>query len=43
MAPEILKKQKYDHKVDVWSIGIVSYQLLFGFPPFTGTDLFDLR
>jgi len=43
MAPEILKKRKYDYKVDLWALGILFYQMLFGYPPFTGTDLLDLR
>ncbi|KRX08221.1 Protein kinase-like domain [Pseudocohnilembus persalinus] len=34
MAPEILKRQNYDEKCDIWSLGIITYQLLFGVPPF---------
>jgi serine/threonine protein kinase len=33
MAPEILKKEKYDQKVDIWSIGIISYVMLTGSIP----------
>ena len=42
MAPEILKNHKYDYKVDFWALGILFYQMLFGYPPFTGKDLYDL-
>lgn len=42
MAPEILLQKKYDNKVDVWSIGILSYELLTGKPPFTGINCQDL-
>ena len=30
MAPELLKEQKYNEKVDIWSIGIMAYNLLSG-------------
>ena len=36
MPPEIVKKEKYDQKVDVWSAGIVTCILLTGVPPFQG-------
>ena len=36
MAPEILKNQKYDNKCDLWSLGIIIYQLFFRRLPFQG-------
>lgn len=36
MAPEIVKKVKYDTKVDIWSLGVMTYIMLTGRPPFTG-------
>ena len=30
MAPEILKGEEYNYKVDLWSIGIIIYSLYFG-------------
>jgi calcium-dependent protein kinase len=36
MAPEIILNKNYNEKVDVWSIGVISYMLLTGRNPFPG-------
>eukprot|EP01126_Amoeba_proteus_P064675 TRINITY_DN9079_c0_g2_i1.p1 TRINITY_DN9079_c0_g2~~TRINITY_DN9079_c0_g2_i1.p1 ORF type:complete len:274 (-),score=56.27 TRINITY_DN9079_c0_g2_i1:316-1137(-) len=38
MAPEMIRKETYTNKVDVWAIGIITYSLLYGSPPFDGED-----
>ncbi|KAL2633581.1 hypothetical protein R1flu_005060 [Riccia fluitans] len=38
MAPEILQRQKYDAKADLWSVGAILYQLVCGRPPFHGNS-----
>ena len=38
LAPEVLKGEEYDNKCDLWSLGIIIYELYFSKKPFTGQD-----
>ena len=43
MAPEIIREEIYDEKIDIWSLGIVLYELCYKTTPFannSNTDLF---
>ena len=42
MAPEIMKSQKYGHKSDLWSVGIIFYEMLVGETPFKSKNIYEL-
>lgn len=35
MAPEIILKKKYNYKVDLWSVGVILYECIYGKAPFS--------
>jgi len=42
VAPEILLNNGYGEKADMWSVGVITYILLYGKLPFTGKKHLDL-
>ena len=43
MAPEIQRGQPYNEQADLWSVGIILFELIAGFPPFTGRNRAELK
>eukprot|EP00966_Prymnesium_polylepis_P268861 6211185-Prymnesium_polylepis.1 len=42
VAPEIMLGEAYNHKCDVWSFGVVCWELLTALTPFDGVNLAEL-
>jgi len=42
MAPELLKNQKYNIKSDIWSLGIIMYEIVMKNHPFKSDNINDL-
>ncbi|EAR99151.2 Serine/Threonine kinase domain protein (macronuclear) [Tetrahymena thermophila SB210] len=42
MSPQILKRQMYTSKCDVWSIGLIFYELIYGQTPWPSNSVIDL-
>lgn len=38
MSPEMIREMEYDVSSDMWSLGVVTYELLFGFLPFNASN-----
>lgn len=43
LAPEMCEGQDYDSSVDLWSIGIILYEMLYGIPPFEESSEWQTR
>lgn len=42
MAPELVQEQPYNHTVDLWSLGVILYELFIGQPPFYTNSIYTL-
>ena len=43
LSPEMIRKELYDQSADIWSIGILTYELLVGKIPFNIWSEYDLQ
>lgn len=39
MSPELMKKQPYDNKSDIWALGVLLYEMMALHPPFMANDM----
>jgi serine/threonine protein kinase len=42
LAPEVAKSEGYSMSADLWSLGVLTYILLYGYPPFASDDVDEL-
>jgi fused-like protein len=42
MSPELVKEQPYDATSDLWSLGVILYELYVGQPPFYTNSIYSL-
>ncbi|CAL1604357.1 unnamed protein product [Knipowitschia caucasica] len=43
MAPEMVCRRQYDSRVDLWSVGVILYEALFGRAPFASKSYSELE
>ena len=43
MSPEIFEYKEYTNKIDIWSLGCVFYEMLYGKRPFEAKTLIELK
>lgn len=37
-SPEIMCGEMYDNKTDLWGLGVLTYELCFGMPPWSDAN-----
>jgi serine/threonine protein kinase len=39
LAPEMIKRTTHNEKLDIWSLGVLTFELLVGYSPFMPHDI----
>lgn len=42
MAPEVIKGEAYSEKADIWSLGVILYEMIYGECPFQSNSIAGL-
>ena len=42
MCPQILNNQKFSAKCDIWSLGVMFYEIIYGKTPWTANSPYQL-
>ena len=42
LSPEMIRKTGHDHTVDIWALGVLLFEMLAGYAPFTGSNQDEL-
>lgn len=41
LPPEMIKNTPHTHSVDIWALGVLVFEMLAGYPPFSTNDQAD--
>ena len=42
IAPELLGNGAHDHKIDIWALGVLIFEMIVGIPPFNSTTVDEI-
>jgi serine/threonine protein kinase len=37
LSPEMITGDSHDEKIDIWTLGVIMYELIHGYPPFSNS------
>jgi serine/threonine protein kinase len=41
LSPEMVEKSLHDHRIDIWSLGVLCYEFTTGKPPFETPNYYE--